>query len=192
MVLTTRSMLAVNARRPFLLSARAAQHVPQLRYRYTHFGPASSPNLKIKSRTPEEGHALLAAQRLRRPVAPHLSIYKFQVHSVSSAMERNTGILLSASLYLFGTGYLVAPSVLGVDVSSASLVAAFAGLPLAAKVAIKFLYAWPFTFHVVNGVRYVVTAVGTQTLSSREQVVRIAWGVVGVSFVSALGLIAYF
>jgi succinate dehydrogenase (ubiquinone) cytochrome b560 subunit len=106
-------------------------------------------------------------------------------------MERNTGILLSGSLYFFATGYLLSP-VFGWDLSSASVVAAFAGLPLFAQVGVKIALAWPFTFHLFNGIRYVVTAVGTQTMRSREQVVKIAWGVVGVSFVSALGLIAFY
>ncbi|KAL3483356.1 hypothetical protein BJX62DRAFT_220362 [Aspergillus germanicus] len=184
---STPSMLALYARRPLLLPVRAAQHVHQLRWTTT----TTITPPKIKSRTPEEGRALLAQQRLRRPVAPHLSIYKFQVHSVSSAMERNTGILLSGTIYFFATGYLFSP-VFGWDLSSASLVAAFAGLPLFAKVGLKFALAWPFTFHVFNGIRYVVTAVGTQTLRSREQVVRIAWGVVGASFVGALGLVAFY
>ncbi|KAJ0421452.1 hypothetical protein BJY00DRAFT_282282 [Aspergillus carlsbadensis] len=172
---------------PLLLPARVIQHVHQLRWTST----TPTTPLKIKSRTPEEGRAHLAKQRLHRPVAPHLSIYKFQVHSVSSAMERNTGILLSGTLYFFATGYLLSP-VLGWDLSSASLAAAFAGLPLVAKVALKFALAWPFTFHVVNGVRYVLTAVGTQTMRSRGQVVKIAWGVVGVSFVGALGVVAFY
>ncbi|KAL4869915.1 hypothetical protein BDV12DRAFT_70703 [Aspergillus spectabilis] len=152
---------------------------------------AVTTGIKLRAHTPEQGQALLAQQRLRRPVAPHLSIYKWQVHSVSSAMERNTGLLFSGPLYLFATSYLIAPY-LGWDLSSTSIVAATAGLPVAAKLGLKFALAWPFTFHVINGVRYVVTAFGSQTLRNREQTVRIAWAVVGTSLLSAVGLVAYF
>ncbi|KAJ5782049.1 hypothetical protein N7457_003823 [Penicillium paradoxum] len=140
--------------------------------------------------TPEAGQEELARQRLRRPVAPHLAIYKFQVHSVSSAMERNTGLLLAGSLYLFSTSYLVAPW-LGWDLSSATLVAAFGALPLAAKLALKFSIAWPFTFHLFNGIRYLVASTG-RTLENRSQIVKVAWAVIGSSAVAAVGLVAYF
>ncbi|KAL5333209.1 hypothetical protein BJX70DRAFT_381763 [Aspergillus crustosus] len=201
MALTGRRIIALAARRPTLLPSQSLslsiQRALLLRPTSTD-APSSSPShrdaptsIKIQSRTPDQGQGLLAQQRLRRPVAPHLSIYKFQVHSVSSAMERNTGLLFSGPLYLFATSYLFAPY-LGWDLSSDAVVAAVAGLPVAVKVGLKFALAWPFTFHVINGVRYVVTAFGTQTLRSREQAVRIAWGVVGVSFVSAVGVVAYY
>lgn len=94
----------------------------------------------IKSQTPQQAQAILAQQRLRRPVSPHLGIYKWQVHSVSSALERNTGILFSGVLYIFATSYLIAPY-LGYDFSTSTVVAAVAGLPVAAKVALKFALA---------------------------------------------------
>ncbi|GFF60162.1 succinate dehydrogenase cytochrome B subunit, mitochondrial, partial [Aspergillus udagawae] len=148
--------------------------------------PVTAPLRVIK---PESAQEELARQRLRRPVAPHLSIYKWQVHSVSSAMERNTGLLLAGGLYLFGTSYLVAPW-LGWDLSSAALVAAFGSLPVAAKVVLKFFVAWPFTFHLFNGIRYVVSSTG-YTLGSKSQFIKIAWAVVGSSALAAVGLVAY-
>lgn len=143
----------------------------------------------LKVLTPEHAHAELARQRLRRPVAPHLAIYKWQVHSVSSALERNTGLLFAGSLYLFGTCYLAAPW-LGVDLSSAALVAALSALPVAAKLILKFSVAWPFTFHVLNGIRYLASSTG-RTLNSKAQIVKIAWAVVGSSALAALGLVVY-
>lgn len=138
----------------------------------------------------ESGQQELARQRLQRPVAPHLSIYKWQVHSVSSALERNTGILFAGGLYLFGTSYLVAPW-FGWDLSSPVIVAAFGALPLAAKVAVKLCVAWPFSFHVFNGIRYITTSTGS-TLQSKAQMITIAWAVVGTSALAAVGLVAYF
>lgn len=144
----------------------------------------------MKALKPEAGQEILARQRLRRPVAPHLAIYKWQVHSVSSAMERNTGLLLAGGLYLFSTSYLVAPW-LGWDLSSATLVAAFGALPVAAKIFLKFSVAWSFTFHLFNGVRYLATTTG-RTLSSKPQIIKLAWAVIGSSALTAVGLVAYF
>ncbi|KAJ5726580.1 uncharacterized protein N7483_007937 [Penicillium malachiteum] len=149
--------------------------------------PVTTPLKVLTPQTAQEG---LARQRLQRPVAPHLSIYKWQVHSVSSAMERNTGLLLAGGMYLFGTSYLVAPW-LGWDLSSAALVAAFGSLPVAAKLGLKFLVAWPFTFHLFAGIRYTVSAAG-YTLNNKAQIIKVAWAVVGSSALAAIGLVAYF
>lgn len=97
-------------------------------------------------------------------------------------------MLFAGGIYLYGTAYLAAP-LLGWDLSSASLVAAFGGLPLAVKMAAKFCVAWPFTFHCLNGVRYLATSTG-KTLSDKRVVVKIAWGVIGLSLLSAVGLVA--
>jgi len=101
-------------------------------------------------------------------------------------MERITGIMLAGCLYVFGTTYLAAPF-FGWDLSSASIAAAFGALPLAAKVGAKFCLAWPFTFHVFNGVRYMVSAFA-KTLDSKSQIVRIGWAMTGASTLSALVL----
>ncbi|EPS34231.1 hypothetical protein PDE_09195 [Penicillium oxalicum 114-2] len=145
--------------------------------------------IQLKVNKPEDGLRELERQRLQRPVAPHLSIYKWQIHSVSSAMERNTGLLLSGGLYLFATSYLAAPW-LGWDLSSATLAASFGALPVAAKAGIKFFLAWPFTFHLFNGIRYIASSAG-YTLTSKPQIVKIAWGVVGSSALAAIGLVAW-
>ncbi|KAJ5589251.1 hypothetical protein N7537_011929 [Penicillium hordei] len=159
---------------------------PTLASRMQTTKPVTTPLRVIK---PEFAQEELVRQRLRRPVAPHLAIYKWQVHSVSSAMERNTGLLLAGGLYLFGTSYLIAPW-LGWDLSSAALVAAFGSLSVATKVILKFFVAWPFTFHLFNGIRYIISTTG-YTLDSKSQFIKIAWAVVGSSALAAVGLVAY-
>lgn len=94
--------------------------------------------------------------------------------------------MLAGGFYVFGTTYLAAP-LFGWDVSSESLVAAFGALPVAAKVAAKFLVAWPFTFHLFVGTRYIVSSFA-KTLKNKHQMVRIGWTVSGASLVSALVL----
>jgi succinate dehydrogenase (ubiquinone) cytochrome b560 subunit len=88
-------------------------------------------------------------------------------------------------MYLYGLTYLVAPT-LGLHVESASLAAAFAAWPLIAQLAVKFVYALPFTFHSLNGVRHLVW--DTASAISNKQVIQTGWTVIGLSVVTALGL----
>ncbi|KAH8423589.1 succinate dehydrogenase cytochrome b560 subunit [Aspergillus melleus] len=131
---------------------------------------------------------ILEQQRLNRPVAPHLSIYRPQITWYASAFNRVTGVALSGGLYLFATAYLAAP-LLGWHLESPSLVAAFAALPIVAKVAIKGTVAFPFTFHCMNGVRHLVWDLGRGI--TNQQVIRSGWTVVGLSVASALFLAFY-
>lgn len=136
--------------------------------------------------TPPEGDAILAAQRLRRPVSPHLEIYdKMQTYFGGSAWQRITGAGFSGALYVFGASYLAAP-LLGWHLESASLAAAFGALPLAVKGAAKFVLAWPFVFHAINGVRHLTYdfAVGFQ----RRTIVQGGWYIWGASIVGGLYL----
>ncbi|OJJ87317.1 succinate:quinone oxidoreductase subunit C [Aspergillus glaucus CBS 516.65] len=185
MALVGRTMPTLQISRPALTRPRLQPQQYPIPTRYT-----STSQTQITPLKPQQAQSILAQQRLRRPVSPHLSIYKWQVHSVSSALERNTGILLSGGLYIFATSYLFAPY-LGYDLSTSTVAAVIAGLPVTVKTGVKFALAWPFTFHVVNGVRSLATS-GGHTLANKRQFVRIAWGVLGVSFASAVGLVVYF
>lgn len=74
----------------------------------------------------------------------------------------------------------------GWHLDTASLAAAFATWPLAAKVLVKMSLAFPFTFHSFNGIRHLVWDVGAQL--KNQQVIRTGWTIVGLSVVSALAL----
>lgn len=50
-----------------------------------------------KALTPADSYKILVSQRLNRPVAPHLAIYKWQITSVLSVLERITGAVLAGS-----------------------------------------------------------------------------------------------
>lgn len=93
--------------------------------------------------------------------------------------------MLAGSFYLFGIGYLVAPA-LGLNLGSASLAAGFAAWPIVAKVATKFVFSAPFTFHAFAGVRHLVWDTGRQF--SNKAVIRTGWTVVGLSVASSLYL----
>ncbi|KAK7452424.1 hypothetical protein CaCOL14_004662 [Colletotrichum acutatum] len=136
--------------------------------------------------TPQDGLELLAKQRLSRPISPHLTIYKMeQTWFGASIWTRITGGGLSAAFYVYFGTYLVAP-LLGWHVESQSLIAAFGALPLAAKGGLKFLVAWPFTFHFFNGIRHLTYdfALGF----AKPEIVKWGWVIWSSSLVAAVGL----
>lgn len=103
-------------------------------------------------------------------------------------MNRVTGSILSGGLYIFGFAYLVAPA-FGWHLESATMAATVAAWPVAAKVATKFLIAWPFTFHSFNGLRHLTWDLGA--VLTNKQVIVTGWTVIALSFVTALGLTFY-
>jgi len=76
-----------------------------------------------------------------------------------SAAHRVTGVALGAAFYAGAISYLALPA-LGYNFDTASVVAAAAALPVAAKVGIKATVAFPFVFHCLNGVRHLVWDTG--------------------------------
>ncbi|TKA38302.1 hypothetical protein B0A54_09242 [Friedmanniomyces endolithicus] len=131
----------------------------------------------------DAGTSILARQRLNRPVAPHLMIYKAQITWYLSGLNRITGCLLSGGFYVFGALYLVAPYI-GWHLETAVLAAAFAKWPAVLKVGAKVLVALPFTFHSFNGVRHLTW--DTASLIDNKKVVQTGWTVVGMTVVSAV------
>ncbi|KAL4917989.1 hypothetical protein BDW62DRAFT_182749 [Aspergillus aurantiobrunneus] len=137
------------------------------------------------STKPSDPTKILAEQRLKRPVSPHLTIYRPQVTWYLSGLHRITGIILSGPLYLFATAYLAAP-LFGWHLESASLAAAFATLPVAAKFGLKSVAALPFTYHCTNGLRHLMWDTGRGI--NNKLVIQTGWTVVGLSVASALYL----
>lgn len=118
-----------------------------------------SPVATVKH-TPTEGNDILVKQRLNRPIAPHLGVYKLnQTWLGHSAWTRITGCTLSGAAYLYFSTYLVAP-LLGWHIESQSLAEAFASMPFAVSGGIKFLLGFPFVYHFINGVRHLVFDMG--------------------------------
>lgn len=138
--------------------------------------------------TQAEGNELLAAQRKNRPVSPHMEIYDVnQIYLGASIWTRFTGMFFGGGLYAFSIAYLAAP-LTGWHIESATLAAAFAGLPVAAKFGLKFLTAWPFMFHFAAGVRHFAydMAMGF----SKPQIKTSSWAIWGASLGAALALAA--
>ncbi|KLU85016.1 succinate dehydrogenase cytochrome B subunit [Magnaporthiopsis poae ATCC 64411] len=170
------------AQQPFFL-----QHIPRSAALSLQSSQARPLTTKL---TQAENDALLAEQRLRRPVSPHLGIYDYkQTFFGGSIWQRITGTFLSATLYGFGAAYLAAP-LTGWHLESASIAAAVGAWPAFAKGGLKFLIAWPFTFHSFNGVRHLVwdTARGFER-TGLKALSRYVWV---ASVLSAVGLVAFF
>ncbi|OIW30364.1 cytochrome b560 subunit of succinate dehydrogenase [Coniochaeta ligniaria NRRL 30616] len=137
--------------------------------------------------TEEDARAMLDAQRLKRPVAPHLEIYdKKQTYFGGSIWQRFTGMGFTGLLYGYSLAYLAAPLV-GWHLESASLVAAFGALPVAIKAAAKFVVAWPLVFHAINGVRHV--AYDMAWGFNKATIIKSGWYIWGASIVASLGLL---
>lgn len=108
----------------------------------------------------KEGNQILANQRLNRPIAPHLAVYKFnQTWFSASVWNRITGCTLSGVAYVYFAGYLVAP-LLGWHWESASVAAAFSSLPFAVQGGIKSFLSFPFVYHCIQGVRHLTYDLG--------------------------------
>lgn len=149
--------------------------------------PRPSARLAAATTIPKETeqNSILAQQRLHRPVAPHLAIYKPQVTWYLSGLNRITGLLVSGAFYAFGGLYLIAPYA-GFHMESAVIAASFGAWPWIVKFAVKLGLALPFTFHSFNGIRHLVW--DTASMITNKKVQQSGWFVVGLSVVSALGL----
>ncbi|RMZ90854.1 hypothetical protein DV736_g1916, partial [Chaetothyriales sp. CBS 134916] len=154
---------------------------------------ATGRNIQIRSTgttvvSQTTGNEILASQRLHRPVSPHLTIYKFQVPWIMSALNRVTGVTLSGVLYLYGLAYLVAPT-LGWHLDSASIAASFATLPFVVQAVLKTGFALPFTYHVLNGVRHLVWDTGANF--TKQGVIRTGLFTAGLTALTTLGLVFF-
>ncbi|KAI2085763.1 cytochrome b subunit of succinate dehydrogenase, Sdh3p [Ophidiomyces ophidiicola] len=177
------SLRRVAAQNPVLIRSSFARFASPAAIALGQFRPATSSSKPYTEVS--DPKQLLARQRLNRPVSPHLAIYRPQITWYLSALNRITGSVLSGGMYVFAAAYLVAPAV-GWHLESASLVAAFGALPIAAKFALKFGVAMPFTFHCLNGVRHLIWDMGKKL--NNKQVISTGWTVVGLSVASAFAL----
>ena len=130
--------------------------------------------------TPEEGNALLVAQRRLRPVAPHIGIYQPQLTWYLSGASRVGGAILSGGVYLYAVAYALAPYV-GWHMESAAVAAAFGSLPLLVKLGLKGVVATPFVFHSFNGTRHLLWDTGKEL--SMKGVYRTGYTVLALSAV---------
>ncbi|XP_023022095.1 succinate dehydrogenase cytochrome b560 subunit, mitochondrial [Leptinotarsa decemlineata] len=110
----------------------------------------------------EEGHDE-RNMKLGRPQSPHLTIYSLQLTSLLSITHRFTGMALSGYAIALGLGAVVLPESIPCYIDNLECME----LGETAIAALKFLLAFPLTYHFWNGIRHLLWDTG-RFLSIRE------------------------
>ncbi|XP_076066075.1 succinate dehydrogenase cytochrome b560 subunit, mitochondrial-like [Oratosquilla oratoria] len=95
-------------------------------------------------------------KRLKRPISPHMTIYKPQITSILSLSHRASGIMLSGVISGFGIGMLALPGSYPYYLEMVQNMQFGSVLIFAAK----FSLALPFMYHICNGIRHLVWDLG--------------------------------
>lgn len=93
--------------------------------------------------------------RLQRPQSPHLTIYKFQLTSMLSITHRATGMVLGGYMTILGLGGLA-----GADFPHIAEMIENLHLPSLLIFTGKAILAYPFAYHLINGVRHLMWDTG--------------------------------
>ncbi|KAF8249853.1 cytochrome b560 subunit of succinate dehydrogenase [Wilcoxina mikolae CBS 423.85] len=136
--------------------------------------------------TDAEAYKILVAQRKKRPIAPHLSIYQPQLTWYSSAANRITGVALSGAIYAYFAAYAAAPLVGWQGLDTASIAEVFGSFPEPVKIGIKSAIALPFTYHSWNSLRHLVW--DTTTALDIKDVYRTGYACLAVMAVTTVWL----
>lgn len=121
----------------------------------------------LNSKTPtietssSEEQEILIAQRRNRPSSPHLQIYQPQLTWILSSFHRITGVAMAGAFYAL-TCTFAATSILGIHFDTTTLVSAFTSLPVVLQYSVKAACAYPFVFHIGNGIRHLVWDFGKE------------------------------
>lgn len=140
--------------------------------------PSGARAITMKIVKPEDNTSETPTERnirLKRELSPHLLIYQPQLTSILSITHRMTGMALSGYAGVLGIGCLVLPHdfsyymtmIEGLHLSSPTLMA------------LKFILAFPATYHTVNGVRHLLWDTGRFLKIS--EVYSTGWAMVGVA-----------
>merc|ERR1711915_326829 len=123
-------------------------------------------------------------ERLKRPMSPHLTIYKPQVTSMLSISHRGTGVALSVLMSGFSIGMLCVPN--SYPYYLAYVQSLQFGTPLLFMA--KFALALPFMFHTCNGIGPLFWDLGYGF--SLRALYQTGYFVVGTSVLLSLGIAA--
>ncbi|XP_060872221.1 succinate dehydrogenase cytochrome b560 subunit, mitochondrial-like [Metopolophium dirhodum] len=121
--------------------------------------------------------------RLNRPMSPHLTIYKPQLTTMLSITHRGTGVALSGvtaglgALFIFTDLPTFVQFVHGLELPSAAIMSA------------KGLVAYPFFYHLCNGIRHLVWDAGK--CLTIKQVYSTGYGVIVGSLLLTVLSLAY-
>ncbi|XP_025404996.1 uncharacterized protein LOC112679416 [Sipha flava] len=121
--------------------------------------------------------------RLHRPMSPHLTIYKPQLTSILSITHRGTGVALSSITAGLGALFIFT------DVSTFVEFVHSLQLPSAAIMSAKALVAYPFFYHLCNGIRHLIWDAGK--CLTIKQVYSTGYGVIAGSIILTIISLAY-
>jgi len=144
--------------------------------------------LASAAKTPvqEWGWEYLQRQKqLKRPIAPHLSVYKPQLTWMVSGLHRISGTVMGGAVVVAAVTLMVAPF----DFISVVEFIRGLGLPGPVTFAIRYIIAWPIIFHALNGARFLGFDLGKGMAIG--DVYKSGWAVVFLSIFLAL-CVAYY
>ncbi|KAL1492000.1 hypothetical protein ABEB36_012510 [Hypothenemus hampei] len=129
----------------------------------------------------QEGHDE-RNMRLGRPQSPHLTIYRPQLTAMLSISHRATGIMLAGYIVLFSAAavYLECPLEYYIEQLKCAEIGA------GNIFFVKFLLAFPLTYHFWNGIRHLLWDLG-KFLTIRE-VYATGWTMLAIATASAVAL----
>jgi succinate dehydrogenase / fumarate reductase, cytochrome b subunit len=119
----------------------------------------------------------------RRPVSPHLQIYKWQVQMVTSILHRATGIALAVGILMIVWGILSLAA--GEDAFNQFKICM--GSPLGILLLVG--WSWSLFYHLCNGIRHLIQDTGAGY--AIPQFVRSSWMSIIGSIVLTLLVWAY-
>ncbi|KAG0008929.1 cytochrome b subunit of succinate dehydrogenase, Sdh3p [Entomortierella chlamydospora] len=126
--------------------------------------------------------APIIQQRKDRPLVPTFSIYEPELTWCLSGLHRVTGAAVAVGFYGGAIAYTLGP-LFGLGFDSADVTSMIATIPDAAKIAGKFVIAFPFTFHSLNGIRHLIW--DTASALTLKGVYTTGYTVMGLSIASA-------
>ncbi|VDN04335.1 unnamed protein product [Thelazia callipaeda] len=142
------------------------------------------PRYSTKTPIQEWGWNYLMRQRaLKRPISPHLTVYKPQLTWMLSGLHRITGSVMAGTLLIGSVGFALLP----LDFTTFVDFVRGLSLPWVVYDAFKFIIAFPIIYHALNGIRFIGfdLAKGTDIAS----VYRSGYFVVGLAILISLALV---
>ncbi|CAF0988294.1 unnamed protein product [Rotaria sordida] len=118
--------------------------------------------------------------KYKRPVSPHVLIYKFPLQVWSSGFHRFTGVVLNGMLYTAGPLAFLATG------HSAEILNYINSMDIPSWfiLSVKLFIAWPLSYHAINGIRHLAWDMG----KGFENYTKITAIVVILSFITAIGI----
>ncbi|CAF3691028.1 unnamed protein product, partial [Adineta steineri] len=118
--------------------------------------------------------------KFKRPISPHIAIYRFPFQVFTSGFHRLTGVMLNTMLYTAGPLAFLATG------HSAEILHYIytSDIPSWFIFSVKMFIALPFSYHTINGIRHMAWDTG----AGFEQYEKISAAVILLSFVLAAGL----